>query len=151
MVLGALLGAGIGIIGGISVLPASCVDACKAEPNPLCPSPPSKCGLLLQAGSFLFAKRRARDFSFLDAELDAGFDCLRTPAGPVPKDLREALEFTPMWTRWPDYERVRGRGSLPTDRLRPLFLTPGCRRWPGSTTQSKCSGPTTTRRSPRWW
>mmetsp|Transcript_21148 Transcript_21148/g.58683 ORF Transcript_21148/g.58683 Transcript_21148/m.58683 type:complete len:654 (+) Transcript_21148:121-2082(+) len=79
MVLGAMLGAGIGIIGGISL------------------------------GTFLFSKRQPRDFAFLDVEMETGSMRDRranAPSGPVPKDLREALEFTPMWTRWPDYERV---------------------------------------------
>lgn len=77
MVLGAIFGAGIGIVGGISV------------------------------GSLLFAKKQPKDFTFLDVDMDGELvDDGGQTTGPVPRDLREALEFTPMWTRWPDYERV---------------------------------------------
>jgi hypothetical protein len=65
-------------------------------------------------GSLLFAKKQPKDFTFLDVDMDGELvDDGGQTTGPVPRDLREALEFTPMWTRWPDYERVSDPNTTP--------------------------------------
>lgn len=77
MVLGALLGAGIGLVGGVSV------------------------------GSLVFGSKDKKSFSHLDVAAD-GDESVREPTcqGPIKSDMRQVLELSPAWTKWPDYERV---------------------------------------------
>jgi len=73
MVLGVILGAGIGMLTGVTV------------------------------GSVIFGSTDAKCFKHLDEAADSN-----AADGAVPKgnEVREILELSPHWTKWPDYERV---------------------------------------------
>ncbi|CAD7700524.1 unnamed protein product [Ostreobium quekettii] len=77
MVLGAVLGAGIGLVGGVGV------------------------------GSLLFGNTDSKSYSHLDERADRDDNVAEAvPRGPIRKDMRQVLELSPAWTKWPDYERV---------------------------------------------
>jgi hypothetical protein len=71
----------------------------------------------------VFKGDRPKDFKFLTEAADRD-DNIRTPAASnVGEGMRKLLPLTPEWTRWPDYDRVRGFGGRMGMAVRLL----GCR------------------------
>lgn len=56
-----------------------------------------------QVGSVIFRSRDPRFFKHLDEIADNEDIEGAVPKGP---EVREILELSPHWTKWPDYERV---------------------------------------------
>lgn len=75
MVLGALLGSALGLVGGTYV------------------------------GSFLFASGRPKDYGFILSEADREAGVRMPMSGPVNSEMRALKQYTSHWTTWPDYER----------------------------------------------